>query len=385
MLNESMHKIVLSKPRSRLQELRRIDIAKNGMLYQASLLGQKKVAHRNMDFAGAQAFVAERFGRDFLQLNAWDGEREYEHRASKKGKVFSREKSQAAAPKPREFSGSSFDRPKNRIINEGDHVPALVELGVFTKDFRLVGKRRDKFVQINRFLEIIDDEAKKLPADSKPVVVDFGCGKSYLTFLMQHYFAEILGLDARFVGIDADSDVIEKCAQAADRLGLRNIRFVHADAGRLDLAELDVGQGNCPKIAVSLHACNQATDHALAAAVKWGAELIFCAPCCQHEFSKQFAPKNLRIFADYGIIKERFCALATDLVRAKLLEHAGYSVQIIEFAGFSHTEKNLLVRAKKSGRQNPAALTEIEKLCDEFGFSPQALNLGGDVWPFQST
>ena len=376
MFSENVYKIVLSKPKSGKSEMKRIDIVKNDKLYQASLYGDKKVSHKNMDFNQTRDFVKQNFGDNFKQFNAWDKEFEYESRASKKGKIFSQQKVSKNPPKMPVFSGEGFNRQKNHIIAEGDEVHALVDMGVFTEDFRLMGSKRDKFVQINRFIEIIDDEMRKHISHAKVSIIDIGCGKSYLTFLLHHYFTKIRGLDAEICGIDSDESLIKKCQDTAQKYGYGQLSFYTADIKKLASPPIkSFGSDGTLSIAVSLHACDTATDYALAQSVKWGADLIFAAPCCQHELAKQIMPKNLTIFADYGIIRERFSSMATDLVRAKYLESLGYSVQIIEFAGFLHTEKNLLIRAVKTGKQNASAHTDMQAFCDEFRFSPKILNI----------
>ena len=376
MFNENVYKIVLSKPKTRQNEYKRIDIIKNEKLYQASLFGEKKVTHINMDINETKNFVNKYFQSDFLQYNAWDEHFEYESKKSKKGKTTTSKKISANPPKKPDFCGSSFNRQKNHIINEGDEVSALVELGVFSKDFKILSGKRDKFVQINRFLEIINDETKKLTKNAKINLIDFGCGKSYLTFLLNHYFIQICGFDVNICGLDSDYEVIRKCRETTQRNNYQNITFTVCDISKLSSSPMEeFGNKNYFNIAVCLHACDTATDYALANAIKWGADLICASPCCQHELSSQFLPKNLTIFADYGIIRERISQLATDLIRAKVLEACGYSVQIIEFTSFRYTEKNLLIRARKTGRSNKTAHKDIEKLCDEFGFSPSLLNI----------
>ena len=376
MINEDMYKIVLSKPKNSSVEYKRIEIIKNNDKYQASLYGEKKATHRNMGFNEAKDFVQENFACTFMQLNAWDKHLEYESKASKKGKITSSRKVPKNPPKIPVFANEGFDRQKNHIIWEGDEVHALVDMGVFTKDFKLINQKRDKFVQINRFLEIVNDEVRNLDLKTKLSIIDIGCGKSYLTFLMHEYFTKIQGFSADICGIDSDADLIKKSRMAAKKHGLKHLSFCEADIKHLDVAPLDsFGDRAGFSVAVSLHACDVATDHAIHSAVNWGADLVLAAPCCQHELAGQISPKNLTIFADYGIIRERFSSIATDLVRAKFLESVGYRVQVIEFAGFRHTEKNLLIRAKKTGKQNAAALDDIKKLCDEFRFSPELLNI----------
>ena len=375
MFNEQVYKMVLSKPKKSQTDLKRIEIAKNDSLYQASMYGTKKITHKNMNYDEVKDFVNENFVSRFLQFNAWDQNLEFESKASRKGKVISSCKPSKNPPKRPVFTEFGFDRLKNHIIKEGDEIHALVDMGVFTKNFTIINDKRKKFIQINRFLEIIEDEMQKHCMGVS--IIDIGCGKSYLTFLLHHYFTKIQGFEADICGLDSDTDLINKCRETAEKYGCQQLSFFASDIKQLKLPPIDsFGTKNRFSIAICLHACDTATDYAILHAVDWGADLILAAPCCQHELADQVAPKNLTIFKDYGIIRERFSSLATDLVRAKVLESCGYSVQIIEFTGFQHTEKNLLIRARKTGYKNASALTDINKLCDEFGFSPAILNIG---------
>ena len=376
MFSENVYKIVLSKPKKCQTELNRIDILKNESFYQASMYGLKKVTHKNMVYDEARDFVNEYFVQKFLQYNAWDDDLEYEFKASKKGKVISSQKVPKNPPKRPIFSDNSFNRQKNHMVKEGDEIHALVDMGVFTKDFKIVSGKRDKFVQINRLLEIINDEVQNLEKSTKINIIDIGCGKSYLTFLIHFYFTNIQRFDIDICGIDRDEDLINKCRETAEKLKHRHLSFCVADIKQSILAPIDsFGDKDKFSITICLHACDTATDYAISNSIKWGADLVLAAPCCQHELAGQIEPKNLTIFSDYGIIKERFSSIATDLVRAKLLESLGYKVQIIEFTDSKHTEKNLLIRARKTGKQNVLALADIEKLCDEFGFTPAILNI----------
>ena len=376
MFNNNVYKIVLSKPKKSQTVFRRVDIIKNKNSYQASMYGAKKVTHKNMVYDEAREFVNDYFVKKFLQLNAWDDDLEYEFKASKKGKVISSQKVPQNPPKRPIFSDDGFNRQRNHLVKEGDEIHALVDIGVFTKDFKIASGKRDKFVQINRLLEIINDEVRKLEKSTKINIIDIGCGKSYLTFLIHYYFTKIQGFDIDICGLDSDEDLIHKCRETAEKLKHQHLSFCVADIKQLNLAPID-SFGNKDKfsIAICLHACDTATDYAISNAIKWGADLVLAAPCCQHELAAQIKPKNLTIFSDYGIIRERFSSIATDLVRAKLLESLGYKVQIIDFTVSKHTEKNLLIRARKTGKQNVLALAEIDKLCDEFGFTPALLNI----------
>ncbi len=242
------------------------------------------------------------------------------------------------------------NRSKNYILQPDVPVEFLVHLGVMTETGKVVAQKYDKFRQINRFLEFVDDILPNIMAfkgeeENHTInVVDFGCGKSYLTFALYHYLTEIKKLNACITGLDLKAEVIELCNSLATRFNYKTLHFSTGDIANYN------GTGSTD-LMVCLHACDTATDYALEKAVKTGAKAILCVPCCQHEINgnlknSDVAPQ-LGLFLKYGIIKERFAALATDLMRAELLEQAGYDVQMLEFIDMSHTPKNLLIRAVK--------------------------------------
>ena len=372
------YKIVLSKPKN-TSVFRRVEILGNGSLFQASLFDEKKVFHKNMDPDELETFLGENFGKNFLQINAWDDSFEHQKKISKKGKIFSTKKALSSPPKKPTFDGG-FNRRKNLFLKEGDKVKAFVDVGIFTKEYKVAAGKRDKFVQINRFLEVIDDVLDS--QGKKTNIIDFGCGKSYLTFLLHHFFTVVKKQDVRILGLDENTETIEKCREIAKNNNYLNLRFQVGDMGSLDAPPMDgYGSGDALNIAICLHACDLATDYAILNAVKWKSDLIFVVPCCQHELSKQIRPKNLTVLTEYGIIRERFASLATDVVRAKFLEYMGYSVHLLDFADKVHTDKNLMIRAKRTGKRNGRALLEIKTLCGEFGFSPEILrSLRGDFF-----
>ena len=384
MINQNTFRVVLSKPdkkRTVAPEEReqdggfvRIEILRNREKFQAAMYTKTKVFHRNFGFDGVQAFVDEHFGIGFLQMNTWDGEYEYQTGITKKGKMISSRKKNAA--KPGEFRGGTLNREKNTIIKEGDAVPALVEMGVFTKDLKIVSAMNDKFRQINRFLELIDDATKDVEAE-KINVIDFGSGKSYLTFLVHYYFNEIRRIKVEICGLDSNKEVVETCVTAVKRFGLDSVRFLQGEIGKLEEPPFKGwGESGAYNIVVSLHACDTATDYAIFNAIKWQADLICAVPCCQHELRDQMKPINLKIFSAYGIIEERIASLATDAVRAKLLEYSGYKTHVIEFTPMENTPKNLFIRAIKTvSAPRKSALDEVNALAAEFGFSPTLLRL----------
>ncbi len=223
----------------------------------------------------------------------------------------------------------------------------------------------DKYKQINRFVEIIDDVIAKSPGEEIRIL-DFGCGKSYLTFILYYYLTEIKGINPQIVGLDLKKDVIEKCNALAEKYGYSGLSF---KVGDINGYKSDFK----PHMVITLHACDTATDYALYNAVAWGAETIVSVPCCQHELNGQIKTDRFSALTDYGLIKERFSALATDAIRGKLLEWQGYKVQMLEFVDFEHSPKNLLIRAvkgKTSESKRNAARQKADELIKEFNFSP---------------
>ncbi len=361
-------KVVLSKPTSS-SEYRRIIIVKTGKGFRIEKYTDKQVFHENIRDTDAPQRCAELLSGSFRQLNAWGSTREFSLSVSKKGKLLFSER---ASERPAASADLSHDRKKNYIIAEDKPFPALADMGVFTKEGKVAKPMYDKFRQINRFTEIIDDAFKEKSYGGKTLkIIDFGCGKSYLTFVLYHYFTEIRGLDVDMLGLDLKADVIEKCNEAAKRYGYKNLRFETGDISDASL------QGKTDMV-VTLHACDTATDYALSIAVSRGAEMIFSVPCCQHELNGQMKSEKLSILTRYGIIKERTAALCTDAIRANLLEYCGYKTQLLEFIDFEHTPKNILIRAvKRSGnpRGREKYLEEAEALMREFSFEPTLYGL----------
>lgn len=258
---------------------------------------------------------------------------------SKKGKVTVKRKKKKASDIP--FSMDlSHNRAKHYILREGKVVPFLVDLGVMKPDGTVVKARYDKFRQINRFLEFIEDVLPSLSKDRELTILDFGCGKSYLTFAMYYYLHELKGYRVRIIGLDLKTDVIRNCNELSHKYGYDNLLFLEGDIASYEgVDQVDM--------VVTLHACDTATDYALYKAVKWGASVILSVPCCQHEMNRTLQPEGWDTLFQYGIIKERSAALFTDAQRANLLDSQGYRTQILEFIDMEHTPKNLLIRAVK--------------------------------------
>ncbi len=355
-------RMIISKPPAGSEFVKiRISRTEKGFLLEK--LTEKQAFHENLSAEDAKKRCEAFLSEGWRQLNAWGSSCEFELSVSKKGKIlFNRRK----ISQNDNFShDNSHNRKKNYIISEDKPFPALVDMGVFTKDGKVAKPMYDKFRQINRFAEIIDDAVKELPKDGRTLrVMDFGCGKSYLTFVLYHYLTEIKGIKTEMLGLDLKADVIEKCNAAAAKYGYKDLHFETGDIGSASMSgKLDM--------AVTLHACDTATDYALFNAVMRGADMIFSVPCCQHELNGQIKTENFSILTRYGIVKERFAALCTDSIRADLLEVCGYRTQLLEFIDFEHTPKNILIRAvKRKTEDRKMYLSEAERLMAEFSFEP---------------
>ena len=246
----------------------------------------------------------------------------------------------------------SHNRTKKYILEEGKKVDFLVDLGVMTSEGAIVRTKYDKFRQINRFLEFIEDILPELDKDREQTIIDFGCGKSYLTFAMYYYLKVLKGYNIRIIGLDLKKDVINHCNQLRTRYGFDKLDFLEGDiANYTGVDHVDM--------VVTLHACDTATDYALAKAVKWGAKVILSVPCCQHEANKTIESEMLSPVTRYGILKDRMAAIVTDAARARMLDANGYQAQILEFIDMEHTPKNLLIRAVKTGKADKAAKDQV--------------------------
>ena len=361
-------KLVISKPVSKQAEFKKITVNLLKDCYQIAKFTDKQVFHENIKADMIADRVAEITDGSYMQINAWSDAKEFSVSLTKKGKLFYKAKNTAGTATP---AKQEHNRQKQYILPEGEIIEPLVDMGIFTKEGKVVNSMYDKYKQINRFIEIIDDSVKQ--SDYKKLnIIDFGCGKSYLTFIVYYYLTEIKKIETTIIGLDLKKDVIEKCNKAAEKYGYKNLRF---ELG-------DINGYKCPfdvDMVITLHACDTATDFALYNAVNWNAKMIFSVPCCQHELNKQIKAENLEILTRYGIIQERFAALLTDSIRANLLEYAGYKTQLLEFIDFAHTPKNILIRAvRKQSQSNKVKekyLTEIDKAIEEFNVEPTLYKL----------
>lgn len=316
---------------------------KGEILYQASASLGTKMFHRNYGREELLAYIRESLDGTYSQLQVQGQKADGSILVSRKGKQTVRKKLHEKKENTRILS---HNRVKRYILPQGTPVPFLVDLGVMTGEGRVHEAAYDKYRQINRFLEFIEDILPKLPKDRELTIVDFGCGKSYLTFAMYYFPRELRGYQVKIVGLDLKADVIEHCGRLAEKYGYDGLQFLQGDiAGYEGLDRVDM--------VVTLHACDTATDFALAKAVQWNAQVILSVPCCQHELNRKIKNDLLSPVLKYGILKERMSALLTDGIRAELLESKGYSVQILEFIDMEHTPKNLLIRAVRTGKQQP--------------------------------
>lgn len=366
--SEEPIKTIISKPAKKSQPYKKVIIEKKSDYYQVSKYTEKQVFHENLSTDKAIEFCVNALDADYKQLNSFSSTHEHMLMFSKKGKVAYKKKQLSTACV---HTSSQHNRQKNYIIQEGSDVPPLIDMGVFTKEGKVVSSMYDKFKQINRFIEIIDNAVKDLKKETVNII-DFGCGKSYLTFVVYYYFAILKNKKVNIVGLDLKEDVIKKCNASAQKYGYDGLKFQLGDINGYK-CDFDVD------MVITLHACDTATDYALFNAICWNAKMIFSVPCCQHELNSQIKTDNLSLYTNYGIIQERFSALTTDAIRGNLLEYCGYKTQLLEFVDFAHTPKNILIRAVKkdstTAKAKNKALSQVEAVMQEFNLSPTLYNL----------
>jgi len=329
-------------------------ILKNEIEYQVSEFVGRKVLHSNHSADDVKKKIINYMTEDFkqAQINMTDAIATI---LSSKSKTLTCKYKKAGQLKAQR--DLSHNRTKKYIIQEGKPVAFMIDLGVMGQDGKIIRTRYDKFRQINRFLEYIEDILPKLDKQRELTIIDFGCGKSYLTFAMYYYLKELKGYNIRIIGLDLKADVIEHCNELRTRYGYDKLDFYVGDiATYKDVDKVDM--------VVTLHACDTATDYALAKAVKWGAEVILSVPCCQHEANRTIKSDILSPVMEYGILKERMAAIVTDAARAKLLTANGYDTQILEFIDMEHTPKNLLIRAVKSGKEDLSAREKTKEMLE---------------------
>lgn len=334
--------------------------------YQIEKYTDKQVFHENIDVEDLEEKLLGYVEGNFKQVSAFASDVTFELKISKKGKVFLGKKKSDNA----KVANKSHNKEKNYILKEGMIIEPLIDLGVFTKEGKVVNSMYDKYKQINRFVELIDDEIKK--NDYKELtILDFGCGKSYLTFVLYYYFVEIKKIDVKMIGLDLKEDVIKKCNDIAKQYKYDNLHFELGDINGFKY-------NNKVDMVITLHACDTATDYALYNAIKWNSKMIFSVPCCQHELNVQIKSDELSLITKYGIVQERVSALMTDSIRANLLEAVGYKTQLLEFIDISHSPKNILIRASKSKISNEKkekSLNEVRSIMNTFNLNPTLYKL----------
>lgn len=361
-LNETLIRVILSNPSSKdgvIKICARPMLKNKSLLFQIEEYTKTQVFHKNLTAGDAGSYLTGKLSSDTSSQTASFKNALVETQSftanvllSKKGTITIKKKMNASAKQPK--ISLSHNRKKKYILEEGIPVPFLIDLGVMTQNGSIVNAHYDKFRQINRFLEYIEDILPSLPTGRELRILDFGCGKSYLTFAIYYYLKVLKGYPVRITGLDLKEDVIRHCNELAVKYGYDKLEFLCGDIAYYDgCSQVDM--------VVTLHACDTATDYALAKAVDWGAKVILSVPCCQHELNKQMKNDLLSPVLHYGILKERMAALMTDGLRAQILEANGYRTQILEFIDMAHTPKNLLIRAVYNGHcaDNKAQINEL--------------------------
>jgi len=341
--NNQLVKAVISNLRKKsVDSFNKVDIKpviiKEELKYQFAFNYSNKVIHKNLDSAEAMyeiGLLMETFKQ--CMIFAVDGDYQILISKDKKATILKKNPT-------KEQMDLTHNRKKNYILEDGEPVAFLVRLGVMNSSGKVVSKRYDKFRQINRFLEMVADVIPSINKEKTLNIIDFGCGKSYLTFALYHYLVNVLGLDVNIIGLDLKQDVISFCNTVAEDLDYKGLKFIHGDIkDYVGFPEVDM--------VVTLHACDNATDAALVKAVNWGAQAILSVPCCQHEFYNKINNSALEPLLKHGIIKEKLSSLVTDSLRANVLEILGYQVQLLEFIDMEHTPKNILIRAIKTSEE----------------------------------
>lgn len=374
-LNETLIRVILSNPSSKdgvIKICARPVLKNKSLLFQIEEYTKTQVFHKNLTAGDAGSYLTGKLFSDTSSQTASFKNALVETQSftanvlvSKKGTITIKKKMNASAKQPK--ISLSHNRKKKYILEEGIPVPFLIDLGVMTQNGSIVNAHYDKFRQINRFLEYIEDILPSLPTGRELRILDFGCGKSYLTFAIYYYLKVLKGYPVRITGLDLKEDVIRHCNELAVKYGYDKLEFLCGYIAYYDgCSQVDM--------VVTLHACDTATDYALAKAVGWGAKVILSVPCCQHELNKQMKNDLLSPVLHYGILKERMAALITDGLRAQILEANGYRTQILEFIDMAHTPKNLLIRAVYNGHcaDNKA---QIDELLAAFDVNPTLYRL----------
>lgn len=354
-LNIDLVHMIISNQRKKGEVMKvkvRPVLIKDVLFFQASQYVQQQVIHSNFTASQLLEAVQTWLTDNFKQIEVKTKTESLTALVSKSGKATIKRKLAV-----NQQGTLTHNRDKQYILTEGTPVAFLIDLGVMTKEGKIVRSRYGKFKQINRFLEFIEDIIPNLAQDKEINIIDFGCGKSYLTFAMYYYLKCLKHYNVNMIGLDLKADVIAKCNRLAAQYGYSKLKFYQGDIQSFEgVDQVDM--------VVTLHACDTATDYALDKAVKWNAGIILSVPCCQHELNSQMQNNILEPILQYGLMKERFATIATDSLRAQLLEMEGYRTQLLEFIEVEHTPKNVLIRAVKTDQK--ADIREKYELCKQF-------------------
>ncbi len=368
-LSDKIIKLVFSEKKKPDSEFSKVSVkpfsSKNGVKWQLEQFRDAQVFHKNLSFEQFLSWVEETGEKNFRQavLTAQGTSIHYT--------IFPDKTKRRESANTLRTQKSGHNREKAYLLREGENIPALVDLGVFSKDFKIIRSKYDKYKQINRFVELIDDCFSKSSLD-EITILDFGCGKSYLTFIVYYYFTKIRNIRAHVVGFDLKKDVVENCNSIAKRYGYTDLEFFVND-----VTSDRVFSGKADMI-ITLHACDKATDYALFYAIENKIKNIFSVPCCQHEINSQIRKGgDFDILLSHGLIRERFCALLTDSLRAEILRRFGYETDVIEFVDFEHSPKNLMLRCELKKEKMPE-LSDLSALCEKYGTAQTLLRLSKD-------
>ena len=371
-INQELNQVILSNSQDKEYAVKvkiRPVMIKDVLYFQETIYRGTQVFHENFSSEEIISRIEQLLQGKMKQCEIASKDMSATVLVSKKGKMTIKTRKRSGKPgeaenQLRPACDLSHNREKQYILKEGVPVDFLVGLGVQTPDGRVAKNRYDKFRQINRYLEFIEDVLDKLPTGRTIRIIDFGCGKSYLTFAMYYYLHVLQGRDITITGLDLKKDVIARCNKLAQDCSYDRLHFEVGDISTYEGAD-------AVDMVVSLHACDTATDYAIEKAVSWGAKVIMAVPCCQHEVNRQISSKELQPLLKYGLIKERMAALITDAVRANLLEEHGYDAQIVEFIDMEHTPKNLLIRAvKKEGPMRMKKERSVEETMEFLHIEP---------------
>lgn len=365
--DSKIKKIVFSSPKNKSLEITKVTlrpfVSKKGNMWQAEKIRGTQAFHENMTSGELYELIEGNLRHNFSQccLTAEGATVHYT--------IFpDKTKRKVTGNDVKKVEAKSHNKEKKYILSQGENIPALVDLGVFTEDFKVVKSKYDKYRQINRFIEIVDDAFREFRKD-EVTILDFGCGKSYLTFIIYHYFTVIRKVKAKVIGYDLKEDVVNHCNEIAEKYGYENLRFYVNDVTKGELFEGDID------MVITLHACDVATDFALYHGIENKVKYIFSVPCCQHEICSSIRKGgDFDIILEHGLLKERFSALLTDSIRAEILKKCGYGVDVIEFVDFAHSPKNLMLRCKLKKPLKPD-LSQIEALSKKYGFTQKLFSL----------